>query len=63
MGCRVDPAFFKISHTVDVATFHPSPTSSPWILRYSHESFSRARHSARAHRDPGLALRPGRRGG
>src|SRR6185312_1792126 len=33
-GAGSIPAFFRISHTVDAATFTPRPASSPWILRY-----------------------------
>jgi hypothetical protein len=33
-GAGSIPAFFRISHTVDAATFAPRPASSPWILRY-----------------------------
>jgi hypothetical protein len=32
-GAGSIPAFFRISHTVDAATFTPRPASSPWILR------------------------------
>jgi hypothetical protein len=35
----------RICHTVDGATMMPSPASSPWIRRYPHDSFSRARRS------------------
>jgi hypothetical protein len=31
--CRVDPAFLRISQTVESATVMPSPASSPWIRR------------------------------
>ena len=43
------PLALRISHTVDAATFMPSPASSPWILRYPQPGFSRAsrRTSAR----------------
>src|SRR5512135_2576715 len=41
-GAGSMPAFFRISHTVDAATFTPRPASSPWILRYPHSGFSRA---------------------
>jgi hypothetical protein len=33
-GAGSIPAFFRISHTVDAATFTPRPASSPLILRY-----------------------------
>jgi hypothetical protein len=33
-GAGSIPAFFKVSRTVDAATFTPRPASSPWILRY-----------------------------
>jgi hypothetical protein len=32
-GAGSIPAFFRISHVVDAATFAPRPASSPWILR------------------------------
>src|SRR5450755_1184953 len=32
-GAGSIPAFFRISHAVDAATFTPRPASSPWILR------------------------------
>ena len=32
-GAGLIPAFLRISHTVDAATFTPRPASSPWILR------------------------------
>jgi hypothetical protein len=63
LGRRVDLGFFKISQTVEAATFQPLVRSSPWILRYSQVSFSRAQRSTRARRASGLAGRPGRRGG
>jgi ABC-type nitrate/sulfonate/bicarbonate transport system permease component len=34
--CRIDPAAFRISHTVEDATWWPSLTSSPWIRRWPH---------------------------
>jgi hypothetical protein len=33
MPVREVPAFFRISQTVEAATFTPRPASSPWILR------------------------------
>jgi hypothetical protein len=47
-GAGSIPAFFRISHTVDAATFTPRPASSPWILRYPHSGFSRASRRTRA---------------
>jgi hypothetical protein len=32
-GAGSIPAFLRISHAVDAATFTPRPASSPWILR------------------------------
>ena len=42
------PLALRISHTVDAATFMPSPASSPWILRYPQPGFSRASRRTRA---------------
>jgi hypothetical protein len=42
------PLALRISHTVDAATFTPSPASSPWILRYPQPGFSRASRRTRA---------------
>lgn len=53
----------KISHTVQAATFQPRLSSSPWIRRYPHPSFSRARRSTKARSASGLDGRPGRRCG
>ena len=47
-GAGSMPAFFRISHTVNAATFTPRPASSPWILRYPHSGFSRASRRTRA---------------
>jgi hypothetical protein len=44
-GAGSIPASLRICHTVDGATMMPSPASSPWIRRYPHDSFSRARRS------------------
>ena len=33
VGAGPVPAFFRISHAVDAATFTPRPASSPWIRR------------------------------
>jgi hypothetical protein len=32
-GAGSIPAFSRISHAVDAASFTPGPASSPWILR------------------------------
>ena len=39
-GAGSIPAFFRISHAVDAATFTPRPASSPWILRQPQSGFS-----------------------
>jgi len=38
----------RIVHTVEAATWWPSPTSSPWMRRYPHLGFSRAMRSTSA---------------
>jgi hypothetical protein len=40
-GAGSIPAGFRIFHTVDGATLIPRPASSPRILRYPHDGFSR----------------------
>ena len=55
-GAGSIPAFFRISHAVDAATFTPRPASSPWILWYPRPGFSRASRRTRA-----LMVRAGRR--
>jgi hypothetical protein len=47
-GAGSIPAFFKISRTVDAATFAPRLVSSPRILRSPHPGFSRASRRTRA---------------
>jgi hypothetical protein len=44
-GAGSMPAACRISQTVDGATAIPSFTSSPWIRRWPHSGFSRARRS------------------
>jgi hypothetical protein len=44
-GAGSTPAWWRISQTVDAATFTPRTRSSPWILRYPQVVFSRARRS------------------
>ena len=38
-GAASIPAFLRISHAVDAATFTPRPASSPWILRTPQPGF------------------------
>ena len=47
-GAGSMPLALRISHTVDAATFTPSPANSPWILRYPQLGFSRASRRTRA---------------
>jgi hypothetical protein len=44
-GAGLIPASLRICQTVDGATVMSSPASSPWMRRYPHDSFSRARRS------------------
>jgi len=59
-GAGSIPASFKISHTVDTATFTPSTSSSPWMRRYPQLGFSRARRSTRLRTERTVRGRPGR---
>src|ERR1019366_6499525 len=62
-GAGSIPAFLRISHAVDAATFTPRPASSPWILRYPHSGFSRASRRTRALMFRRVAGRPAGFGG
>jgi hypothetical protein len=56
------PASLRISQTVDAATVIPRMSSSPWMRRYPHELFSRARRSTRTRIDRTVRGRPARFG-
>jgi hypothetical protein len=61
-GAGSIPASLRISHTVDGATFTPKTSSSPWMRRYPHELFSRARRSTNTRIDRTVGGRPARLG-
>ncbi len=61
-GAGSMPASLSISQTVDAATLIPRTSSSPWMRRYPHELFSRARRSTSARTDRTVGGRPARLG-
>jgi hypothetical protein len=61
-GAGSIPAFFKISHTVEGATFTPSASNSPCTRRYPHAGFSRARRRTKTRTERTVRGRPGRAG-
>src|SRR5579859_8200592 len=58
-GAGSIPASFKISHTVEGATFAPSTSSSPCTRRYPQAGFSRTRRRTRARMERTVRGRPG----
>jgi hypothetical protein len=61
-GAGSMPASFRIAQTVDAATLMPRTSSSPWMRRYPHELFSRARRSTSTRTDRTVGGRPARFG-
>ena len=57
-GAGSIPASLRISHTVEAAALTPRTSSSPWILRYPHVLFSRARRSTSRRIDRMVGGRP-----
>ena len=57
------PAFFRISQTVEAPTLRPRPSNSPWIRRYPHPGFSRARRRTSCRKASGVGGLPGLRDG
>ena len=61
-GAGSIPASFRISHTVEAATFTPRTSSSPWTRLYPQLGFSRTRRSTRTRTERTVGGRPGRFG-
>jgi hypothetical protein len=61
-GAGSMPASFRISHTVEAATFTPSTNSSPCTRRYPQPGFSRTIRSTNTRMERTVRGRPGRFG-
>jgi hypothetical protein len=62
VGAGSIPAVLRIAHTVDAAMVTPSRASSPWMRRYPHVGFSRARRMIVRRVSTAVEGRPGRCG-
>jgi hypothetical protein len=60
-GAGPTPARRRMSHTVEGASRWPSPTSSPWILRYPQPGLSAASRNTNSRIVGRVGGRPGRR--